>query len=111
VFFGWVLNGQLEGMDVSSKLLQEGDDVPCLTGEVQLPQLRASSSSRVPSGPAKRGGLFDLGEIKLGEDSAVPGRLRIGGGPSRSGSDLVEKPFDITHTLTRQIEFQRPQPG
>ena len=80
MFFRWILDGQLEGVDVSSELLQEGDDVPCLTGKVQLPQLGAGSSSRLPSGPAKCGGLLDLNEIKLGEDSAIPGRLRIEGG-------------------------------
>jgi len=109
VFLRWVLDGQLEGVNVSGELLQEGDNGSGLTSEVQLSQLRAGPSLRVSSGPAKCSGLLNLGEVEFGEDSAIPGPFGVGGGPSRSGRDLVEERFDVAHALVRQVKPQGPQ--
>ena len=71
VFFGRVLDSQLEGVEVASELLQEGNDVPSLAGEVQLPQLRTGSSSRLVSPPdLPNAVVFLTSETPLSPDSS-----------------------------------------
>ena len=71
MFFGRVLDSQLEGVEVASELLQEGNDVPSLAGEVQLPQLRTGSSSRLVSPPdLPNAVVFLTSETPLSLDSS-----------------------------------------